>query len=228
MFSNPSHIQRSIPSLNQSHTLEIPTPLERDPRLGRGLEQVHEDNHYVIHDMAITETSADVVILAGDGIDVSKMTQDLEDILSSFSDSRLGQDPSKTPRELTKMASIPDQSSRDIGPVVSLSYDVEQAFLDGAIDGRPWEMPVVIEGKTAKLHEDHPWSPAKLVSNSAEDPWMNEPERRQAIGAHDLDKTVSVNEDMWSIKTLLGDLDEDMEWELFGAAKTVQTDLVPN
>jgi hypothetical protein len=222
MLSNSNQIQCSASSRNQFNTSDGASSLQRDPGLGHDLGQLNED-HHVIHDMAIAEARTDAYAFAGDKIDVLEMMEDLEDILSLLSDPSLGEYSSKILKELRNTGLIQNQSSRDSDPGPDTSCPLEQAFSDGAINGRPQEISLAMEQKISGLQETHPWHPSELVSNPAEKSCVKEPEGRQEKEAYKLDGAVNVDEDTWSIKAVIGDVDEDMEEELRGTTETVET-----
>jgi hypothetical protein len=222
MLSNSNQIQCSASSTNHVNTSDGASPLQRDPGLGHDHWQLNED-HHVIHDMAIAEARTDAYAFAGDRIDVLKMIEDIEDILSLLSDTSLGEDSSKILKELRNTGLTQNRSSRDshLGP--DTSCPLEQAFSGGAINGRPQEISLAMERKVSGLHETLPWHPSELVSNPAENSCIKEPEGRQEKEAYKLDGAVNADEDIWSIKTVIGDVGEDMEEELRDTTETVET-----
>lgn len=182
-----------------------------------------DEDHHIIHDMVIAEARTNAYALAGDKIDVLKMMEDLEDMLLLLSDPSLSEESLKIIKELRNTVFIQNHSSRDSDPGPNTPCPLEQAFSNGAINGKLQEISSAMERKISGFHETNPWHPSELVSNSAEKSCVKEPEGRQKREAYKLDGAVNADDDTWSIKTVIGDVDEDMEEELRGTTETVET-----
>jgi hypothetical protein len=173
--------------------------------------------------MAIQEGHIGSDRLVGDRRDAMKMMDDLEDILSSPSDPSLGKISSKISSELRSTECSPNWSStKTCTSTDALNY-LGQAFPGGFINGGQLEASLNMGRTRPKFVKAHPWNHVEPVNNTAEYSCITKSAGSRDKEARYRDSAVDAHEDMRSVETLVGHLDEDMEEELVGTTETVET-----
>lgn len=177
--------------------------------------------------MTIQEEHIDPDHLVGDRRNAMKMMDDLEDTLSSLSEPSLGKISSKNPSELRSTECLPNWSSTKSCTGTDSLNSLEQAFPGGFIKGRQPEASLNVGRTRPKLVKAHPWNHVELISNAAQYSCTTMPAGSRDKEARYRNSAVDAGEDMWSVETLIGDLDEDMEGGLVRTTETVETCSIP-
>ena len=176
--------------------------------------------------MTIQEEHIDSDHLVGNRRNAMKMMDDLEDTLSSLSDPSLGKISSKIsskiPSELRSTECLPNWSPTKSCTGSDSLNSLEQTFPGGLIKGGQPEASLNVGRARPKLVKAHPWNHVELINNAAQYSCTTMPAGSRDK-AHYRDNAVDAGEDMWSVETLVGDLDEDMEGELVGTTETFET-----
>jgi hypothetical protein len=221
MLSNANQIQRGASGRSQIYSSGNTSPHRRNPASDHNLQQLKEI-HYVIHDMTIQEEHIDSDHLVGDRRNAMKMMNDLEDALSSLSDPSLGKISSKIPSKLRSTGCLPNWSPTKFYTGSNSLNSLKQAFPSSSIKGGQLEASLNVGRVRPKLVKAHPWNHAELINNTAQYSCTTMPAGSRDR-AHYRDSAVDASEDMWSVETLVGDLDEDIEGELVGTTETFET-----
>ena len=173
--------------------------------------------------MTIQEEHIDSDYLVGDRRNAMKMMDDLEDALSSLSNPSLGKTSSKIPSELRSTECLPNWPPTKSCTGSDSLNSLEQAFPGGFIKGGQPEASLNVGRARPKLVKAHPWNHVELINNAAQYSCTTMPAGSRDKEARYRDGAVDAGEDMWSVETLVGDLDEDMEGELVGTTETFET-----
>jgi hypothetical protein len=152
--------------------------------------------------------------LVGGRRNAMKMMDDLEDTLSLLSDPSLGKISWKIPSELRSTECLLNWPSTKSCTCTDSLNSLKQAFLGGFIEGGQPEASLNVGRTRPKLVKAHPWNHVELIINVTQYPCTTKPAGSRDKEARYRDGAVDTGEDMWSVETLVGDLDENMEGEL--------------